>query len=532
MLRKIKLKISEKLNPKSNVLFEKLKNKEVIDSLNEIYKNSNNEQKKYKSLLIDGGYYNLNYYYRLQLLRTALKSKTIKEYAFVWDCNLNTCKNLLKAIGIKNISSLSGSFDKEISLKAENLLKNINSKKDIININLPYNIPGTLLYDTILKRQRCATVNIKDKNLKEYIYKFLYSIKFAEKLINYSKPDLLALSHCKSYQCSPLAWLASKKGISTIVLGNEFNILRLWKISKPNDIYSGIGHPVGKDFKRFSEVNKSKLRSVGKKYIFDRISGNTSDLSGRYAFQGKRKKLSELDLYPKGKKIVAIYSACFFDFPHTYGMKRFIDMLDWLKLTIEKASENRDVLWLLKPHPMEKWYGGVKLTDLIDRKLPENIILIPYDYSGQDIINLADALVTFHGTSAIEYSVMGKPVLVPDRGWYHDCGFVLYPKSREDYENLLTSRWYELVNVEKAKLNAELFSGIFFGIPKWQEGAFFPDESNEDYLRKKLPNFVKFKKDLINKEIKLIKKWVISDSIDYHIFKIENNNKFTTVIKK
>ena len=47
MLRKIKLKISEKLSPKSNVFFENLKNKKVIDSLNEIYKNSNNELKKY-----------------------------------------------------------------------------------------------------------------------------------------------------------------------------------------------------------------------------------------------------------------------------------------------------------------------------------------------------------------------------------------------------------------------------------------------------------------------------------------------------
>ena len=157
-----------------------------------------------------------------------------------------------------------------------------------------------------------------------------------------------------------------------VCLGNEFDILRLWKITKPNDIYSGIDHHCKKDFKKFSELKKNKLRFVGEKYIHSRISGKTTDISGRYAFHGKGKQLSRLGINQKDKKIIAIYSACFFDFPHSYGMKRFIDMFDWLKLTIKKASENQKVIWLLKPHPMEKWYGGIKLADILDSELSEN----------------------------------------------------------------------------------------------------------------------------------------------------------------
>ena len=51
-------------------------------------------------------------------------------------------------------------------------------------------------------------------------------------------------------------------------------------------------------------------------------------------------------------------------------------MLDWLEYTIEKASENKNVLWLLKPHPMENWFGGTKVADIFEGKLPENIILL------------------------------------------------------------------------------------------------------------------------------------------------------------
>ena len=155
-------------------------------------------------------------------------------------------------------------------------------------------------------------------------------------------------------------------------------------------------------------------------------------------------------------------------------MKRFTDMLDWLQVTIEKASLKKDILWLLKPHPMEKWYGGVKLSDLVKNQLPENIILLPENYSGKEILEISDGLVTFHGTSAIEYAAMGKAVLVADKGWYHDCDFVLFPKSREDYSNLLTENWFELINLDKAKKNANLFRRDFFCFPHGKKIVFCP----------------------------------------------------------
>ena len=531
MLGRIKQKIINILNIKGNIIFEKAKNKNTINALNKIYHETKNCRSKYKSLLLDGGFYNLGYFYRLQLIRSALKSSQTKEHAFIWDCNIKLCRKLLNSIGIKNISSLKGDFDKEIFSKAENYLTKITSKKDLLNIKLPFNIPGSFLYDSVLKLQKTASVNINDVNLKTYIYKFLYSIKFTENLLDLSKPDLIVLSHCNSYQCTPIAWIASKKRIPIIVLGGDFGILRLWKISNSNDIY-WTGRPNRNDLKNIPLKKKMALESIGKEYISNRVSGLSSDISGKYAFQGKRKKLTELGIHQVNKKIIAIYAACFGDFPHLYGMKRFTDMLDWLKFTIEKASENKKVLWLLKPHPMEKWFGGKKVADIFEGKLPENIILLPNSYSGKDIIKISDALVTLHGTSGIEFAAMGKPVLIGDQGWYHDCSFVLFPKSREDYGYLLTQNWYENINLIKTRFNAQLFTGIFFGIPKWQKDLILPDDSDRELLRKKIPFFVKHFEDSITKEIVLIKNWINSDNKDYHGFKIMSNSKFTTLINK
>lgn len=529
VLKKFKSIIINTFYREPNSVLNYLKSIKAINSINKIYTQSKNNQNKYKSLLLDGGFYNLGYFYRLQLIRSALKSEKIKEHAFIWDSNLSKCKNLLKLIGIKNIFVLKGDFNKDIYLKAENIAKEINSCQDLLNIKLPYKLPGQFLYDTVLKRQRKDTVDLKDKNLKEYIYKFLYSIKFSEDLINNLKPDIIALSHNVSYQCTPLAWLASQKGIKTIILQGDYGIPRFWKILEPNDIYDETNRPRKKDLDKLSDKRKSRLSNVGRKYILNRISGNSSDIGSRYAFQSASKKLSELGINKKDKKIIAIYSACFFDFPHCYGMTRFIDMLDWLNLTIKKASENKEILWLLKPHPMEKWYGGIKLSQLVENKLSENIILLPYSYTGKEIINISDGLVTFHGTSGIEYAALGKPVLVADKGWYHDYGFVVFPKSREDYSNLLTKKWYENIDLDKAKYNAEIFSGMFYGIPKWQENLILPDDSDKSLLAKNLPKLVKYQNKLIYKEIKLIKKWLNSDSKVYQNFKIENNNILTNL---
>ena len=162
-------------------------------------------------MLIDGGFYNLGYFYRLQLIRAAIKSKKTKEKAYIWDCNYKICKFLLNAIGIKDITYLIRNFKRDVYLDAEKLAKRIKTKEDILKVKLPFDVPGSFLYDVILKMQRLPTVDLKDKNLKKYIYKFLYSINFSKDILENYSPDLVVMSHCLSYQCAPLAWISAKK---------------------------------------------------------------------------------------------------------------------------------------------------------------------------------------------------------------------------------------------------------------------------------------------------------------------------------
>ena len=160
-------------------------------------------------MILDGGFYNLGYQYRLQLLRAALKLKIENEHAFIWDCNIHICKNFLKSIGIKNISYLKDFYTKENKREAEKIAKEIDSKSALLNYIFPDDVPGIFLYDVILKGQKSATLDIKDRNLSKYILKFISSIKFSKKLINSFKPDIIALSHGISFQCAFLFMASS-----------------------------------------------------------------------------------------------------------------------------------------------------------------------------------------------------------------------------------------------------------------------------------------------------------------------------------
>ena len=53
------------------------------------------------------------------------------------------------------------------------------------------------------------------------------------------------------------------------------------------------------------------------------------------------------------KPIICVYASKWFDTPHAYGMKNFIDFHDWISATIDRINNINDAQWLLKPHPCD-----------------------------------------------------------------------------------------------------------------------------------------------------------------------------------
>lgn len=390
--------------------------------------------------------------------------------------------------------------------------------------NLPTNFPAATLYDHVLKRQRKASIVLSDPMIEDYVADVLSAIAAAEQHLDTYRPDLLLLSHTINPMGASLAWVAAQRGISCITLFGIYGLPRYWRINAPSDFWDCMDRPSGHDIDALSPAKAEALAAIGKTYLERRLSGQTNDLGSQFAFaQGSlpdRKMLADLYGWTEDRPVIAVYASNWFDYPHAMGMTRFRDFLDWVLATKEAAVASNHAYWLFRPHPVDQWYGGITLKDVLPATMAPHVRLAPMEWSGMAVTQMADALVTYHGTAGIEYAALGKPVLVADRGWYHDCGFVVFPKSRTEYLSMLTGPWWNAISPSVAANRAQIFAGWYFCAPLWQNGLVLEDDSKQNKLHAGIIRRLQDYPDAVEHEISTIRDWFLSGERMYHTYKM------------
>ena len=146
-----------------------------------------------------------------------------------------------------------------------------------------------------------------------------------------------------------------------------------------------------------------------------------------------------------GGKVVCIFGKVVFDLTTPWeGGPAHSGMDDWLNHSIEAARGAEDVLLLIKPHPYEvrSDIAGLvqkSFTDLIETKLPDNVIVLGHDWFNlHSLIPRLDLGILWNGTSGLELGLKGVPVLMcADWGPIdYPIGFAA-PKDRPDYERII-----------------------------------------------------------------------------------------------
>ena len=472
----------------------------------------------YKKVLIDGHFNNLGYWYRLQLFRASLGLKKTNETAYVWKWQSFSCIIILKFLGIGNIVKLYKNPSEKTLIEAKEILAKIKNSNDFFDINLPYGIPPSVLYDEMLKRLKAPYVDFKNPECVNIISEFLEAIKSAANIIEKLQPELVILSHTIGSQCAPICWIAASKNILVINLWGKYGLLRATKVKTPQEIFESEDRPYYKDFSKLSPAKLKKLEKVGRKYLQARFEGKTDDIGSHYAFPKTEIKIS--NDFELNKPVIAVYASNWFDYPHLYGMSNFRDFHDWICETKKIAEMRSDCIWLFKSHPADQWYGGPGLKDIFEKSNSPHIFVLDETVPSRQIIDIADGLITFHGSAGVEFSALGKPVLLADNGWYHDWNFCLSVKSRSDYINKLKSNWFEKSISNEEKRRANVFSGACYCCPDWQSNLILKDDADRGQLRKQIPKLVKNNSIPLIREIGMISEWVLDDSQRYHSTKM------------
>lgn len=483
-----------------------------------------------RNVLVDGLWDNPNYWLRYALVRRALGLWEGRETGLLGPYSRNKVRASFAALGIDSLldyRARAKCFDKHMDA-AEKLLRGVKVPGDLLAVQFPYAFPASLVFDAILKRQRRATVDLFDPDLREYVAEVLAHLEAANHMVEEGQFDLIVLSHALDYTYSAIAWAAIQRGIPVLVLYGDYGTARFFRLKEPADLFAYPGRPSLEEMNSMAMPRQDHLREQGAALLHARLTGKTDDVGSVYAYQKRNAAVTKVLLaerfgWDPSKPIIGVYNSNWFDYPHASGLQGFRDFLDWIEQTLEVARTHDKVNWLFKAHPCDDWYAsirGTRLEDLVAAANLPHIQLVDKSWNGLDLIKALDGIVTCHGTIGIEATSLGTPVLVPYPGWYGHAGFVAAPKSREKYLAKLRTEWWTDMDKDRARADAELFAGWMFCVPEWQSGFVLQDDSRQDVIYAGIPAFLDSNAVAIEREVQEIEAWVEAGQRFYHIFKV------------
>lgn len=484
-------------------------------------------------VLVDAMWDNPNYWLRFTLLRAGLGLAHGHEIGLLGQYRRSQCRTTLEAFEIRDAVSFSdAAVPRSIESQAAALVAATRRAEDVLHWELPCAVHPSIMYDALLKSQRLATLDVTRSDFPGLVANALRSIARGKAILDQARPDLVVISHPLNITYGSLAWQALSRGIPVVLPYGLFGMCRFVRFAHPAELFAFYDRPTRAEMDDLPEQKAAAMANVGRRYLKARLSGQADDLASLFAFQHNadsidREGLCERNGWDPRKPIVAVYASNWFDWPHQLGMTQFRDFLDWTEATFAAAAANTQVNWLFKPHPAEDWFGGVSLADILKKvgNAP-NVALAEKRWNNTQVMLAVDALVTYHGTAGIEFASLGKPVLVPDRGKYDDCGFVKLARSRADYLSLLAGCWWSEMDLDDARRRAEIFAGWWFCAPDWQGEFLLSDDSRQDTLYDTIPPLIADHPGEIARELETLREWWGSGHRYYHTTKMWKADAF------
>ena len=486
-------------------------------------------------ILIDGSFDNPNYWLRLWVLRSAVGWDPATQSGVLGQARRKEQYRTLKKFGVQQIWELDGRVKisqkaiKAIREEACELFDGIGNDDRLLAVNLPGGIPASLLYDFILRHQRSATIKFSDPSYLELCQKYLRYCRVAEGIVNQLDPTTIIASHALS-ATGPLVWFGLLKGARVIVPFGANGVAWYWSLTDTKQIFDLQDRPTYEEINLLPDDKRKDLRELGKKIINRRLDGDVQEFGPRKAFRERHAFVDRISLCKKmswkiEKPIVAVYISNWFDFPHTYGMRNFSNFLDWINSILEIARKTSHCNWLLKPHPCDKWYGGVTIEQLVDVENSGHIGIANDSWSGKYVLKAIDAVITCHGTIGLEATSMGVPVLVSDRGWYDTIGFVKTVRNRDDFINKIATSWWVDMDMRRNQDLANTFIGLYWGRPDWQEEFVYGSDVDQWENYGYAIDLFRNNPTALDCEKSTIREWYNSGHPHFHSFKMLNSER-------
>jgi hypothetical protein len=306
------------------------------------------------------------------------------------------------------------------------------SKDEVLNFKYKGVKIGDLVYDSYLKENRKATVDIKSKELAFIIKKACFLVDFYQNEFSKYNIKEFYITHA-NYICYGAAIrVALKNNIKVFcthgVRGGEFH-----QLTEENPFISP-------DFKIYKKLfdkleNPDVLLELAKKEL-ENIFKGTINSSIDYLKETPYKDATiPINVISDKTDNLLIMLHCFFDSPHIYKSMLYPDFYEWVVDTIQVAL-GADKAVFIKEHP-----NGMLGNDIIVSELKKKFSAVTF--LDKTTSNLAimhskiDAVVTVYGTLGHEFPYMDIPVINAGDNPHSAFNFCYNPASRSQYQDLI-----------------------------------------------------------------------------------------------
>lgn len=336
---------------------------------------------------------------------------------------------------------------KQIDIIADELLKEIKTPEELLNLHYNGILLGDCVYDSamrILPWQ--ASVWKIDARIKKTLINFIAHEKILSNI--YKKYDVKAIcfSHTIGVSAFVLRYFLSKEIESYSGIVGVGPLKKHTKLKGKKVEYTGSISMAFLDTLYKDNTLKNNVLLKADEYIEQRNKGILRDLDSPRAFDStkqtytsKKNFAKEFNLSPDKKNVFVMLHA-FNDYPHHFETNIFVDYYKWFIETLKIAKLNNHVNWIFKEHPSSVHYpDDSNLPGIFDLVENDNILFLDSEssFNSASMINLADFIITCIGTAGLEFALYSIPTIITGDNYYSDLELALQVNSFDDYKNLL-----------------------------------------------------------------------------------------------
>ena len=354
---------------------------------------------------------------------------------------------------------------------ARTLQAQIETLRDLENLNYRGVLIGDLVYDVYLRRRSLPTVNLNDPVLRSVLAE---QLAYVDAWFSHFRSESVAavcVSHCV-YQHAVPARVAIHLGVPAYQVTSE-SVYRLTQ-DFPKAYTDYVLYP--SQFAALDEVEAERALVEAEVRMERRLAGEVGvdmaySTASAYSAGGRNPGIRESD---KLKVLVAVHD--FFDSPHSYGNNFYPDFLVWMN-RLGELSNATDYDWYIKTHP-DIQGDGVAVLERFLATYP-NFTVLPATASHHDLIQhgISVALTVF-GTIASEYPYMGLTVVNASSNNPHVAyDFCITPPNVEEYEDIILNLEDHLLSPSKDEVLEYYYMRRMHNLQSWV----YP--SYDEYLR-------------------------------------------------